>query len=621
LIVASVDWHGATAGTSAEAMLGRPAAWRARRAKSILRDGAAAVGALDFDDDSGAQGAATAGDLLVAVDGRLDEVASLTSLLGVRVGSGDAELVLAAYRRWGSSFPSYLQGDFAIVLWDRQRRRLIATRDPLGVRPLFFALGNGRCFVASDVEPILASGHVSSAADDAVVVNYLRWTFADPQRTFFRDIRRVRPGHTFVATEAGVLEEDHRTLPTKLLGFADREECWSEYRRLFFQAVRRRLPSGATAVVHVSGGVDSTCIAEVTDAILQESSPSFAPVTAAAAIHPGLPCDESSYIRDVAESVHFEVETWDGTQADPDELERTPVSFPGGRYIMTGGTEGDLEIARRIGARVVLSGNGGDQLGISDGTIEDAIIEGRWRDALALVWGAPGSPGSRARRALSVAKALSPEWLRNLHRSRKSPERLAEWLTPWAASVPADAPAANDRMSDHRTHAQRRRWKGLTDPRAVLVTEYIQQYGVRAGLDMRFPFLDWDLARLVLAIPSRFLPPPWPQERLQREALGHRFPPRIQQRRTKADFSSAMARRVNVQLPKVRELFHSSDWRMGRYVERASALKCLTSFERASTPPFHLTWAVWACASIEAWLRASSGYTSSAGRPTDGGRN
>lgn len=72
-------------------------------------------------------------------DGRIDNRDELKSVLAADRTNGrvetDAELVLAAYRKWGEECPQHLLGDFAFAIWDEPRKRLFCARDHLGVRP------------------------------------------------------------------------------------------------------------------------------------------------------------------------------------------------------------------------------------------------------------------------------------------------------------------------------------------------------------------------------------------------------------------------------------------------------------------------------------------------------
>ena len=70
---------------------------------------------------------------------RLDRRSTLRERLGAASGASDADLLIGAYERWGADFLRQVRGDYCFVLVDSPRRRLIAARDQLGVRALFYA--------------------------------------------------------------------------------------------------------------------------------------------------------------------------------------------------------------------------------------------------------------------------------------------------------------------------------------------------------------------------------------------------------------------------------------------------------------------------------------------------
>jgi asparagine synthase (glutamine-hydrolysing) len=549
-------------------------------------------------------------DVFAVVDGRFDNGPALKSSLELPRDCSDSEILVAAYQKWGTDFLDKILGEFALIVWDSRARRLVVAVDRLGVRPLHYSIRPWGILLASDPEQLLASGCVSPTPDDTSVIDYLTWSFSSRGSSFFREIQRVRAGHTHVVTATATRAFDYRSPQVGLTRFSDKQECWREFRRVFFQSVRRRIDSTDGVVLQLSGGVDSTSIACAANAlVIAEPSLCRTPV-AAGALHPGLACDEGPFIRAVAESIRIPVETWDGTEADARELADVPVAAPGGRHFLTGGTRGDVDLARRIGARVVLSGSGGDQLGSPDGALADAIVEGRWSDSLRFVRDAPQLDASKKlRMVLRTAKAMAPPFLQRLHRPRSSDARHAEWLSAWArASLRAPRPVEATKFK-WETHLQQGRWDALTHPRQGWSLTYLAQLALRNGVEVRLPFMDWDLVLFVLGVQPSFWPPPWPGERLHREALAELLPLKIRQRRSKAEFSSALANRVRRQRAFIREIFHSREWIAERYVSQRAAQAALMSFEDDENPSFAKTWAVWAPAALQAWLLVISRYT------------
>ena len=94
-----------------------------------------------------------ASDMTITADARIDNRDELMREFGLAAGAaapmGDGELILKAYRRWGTAAPLKLIGDFAFAIWDGTRQRLFAARDALGVKPLYYHHQPDRLFVRS----------------------------------------------------------------------------------------------------------------------------------------------------------------------------------------------------------------------------------------------------------------------------------------------------------------------------------------------------------------------------------------------------------------------------------------------------------------------------------------
>ena len=553
------------------------------------------------------------GSVHVVIDGRLDYLDELRRSLGLTALAPPAGVVAAGFRRWGDGVLGRLHGEFAALIWDGSTGTLVAARDPLGIRPLYYGAQGACLALGSDPEQLLASRLISGELDDDSVVDHLMWTFTDAERSFFRNIRRVPGGHFLVAnTDGFAIREYHRPISSEV-SFGAPEECRAEFLRLFSQSVRRRISSSAPVVAHLSGGLDSTAIVSVADRILADAPELCPGFVAAAAVYPGLVCDEQRFVRAVERHVRVPVETWDGTDTPRDELDDVFLSAPIGRFTYIGGTQGDTDIARAKGGSVVLSGVGGDQVGVPDGAFEDAIATMRWGDARAMLRKMSGSATEIAMRTVSrLARAAAPgwSWLRTANALvQHVREERPRWMTGWARSHFQGGARRRRSHGALRSQVQRLRWSNLTSPRFSLVVEYIQQHALRNGMEVRFPFRDAQLISFILSIPSSYWPPPGPGERIHREALGDVLPPEIARRRGKANFTSALANRVRRQLPRITELFNSSAWAAERYVDQKGALSVLAEFQRLPDPSFDATYAVWGIATLEAWLRAVSIYS------------
>src|SRR5664279_3722444 len=93
------------------------------------------------------------GQYVLVADLRLDNREELAAALQIpdamARGMCDAAILLAAFERWEEACVDHLIGDYAFALWDKNRRRLLLARDPLGTQPLHYHRGNGFVAVAS----------------------------------------------------------------------------------------------------------------------------------------------------------------------------------------------------------------------------------------------------------------------------------------------------------------------------------------------------------------------------------------------------------------------------------------------------------------------------------------
>lgn len=121
--------------------------------------------------------------------------------------ASDSEVTLHLYEERGLAFVRALQGEFALVLWDARRRRLVAARDRFGVKPLCYAITGGAgaktLLLASEVKALLAMG-LPAAWDSQALHQALSLQYLLPQQTLFRGAQQLPPGHLLVVEDGQV---------------------------------------------------------------------------------------------------------------------------------------------------------------------------------------------------------------------------------------------------------------------------------------------------------------------------------------------------------------------------------------------------------------------------------
>jgi len=169
----------------------------------------------------------------------------------------DTEVIVHLYEEHGLRFLEHLNGEFAIVIYDDRKKQLVAARDRLGVKPLFFSVSGNELLVASEAKSVLALDRVSRAisADYLVGTHLGAFPYGG---SAFAGIQSVKPGHYVVAKAGSVGEQ----VPYWQPRFETREnlsfdEANREVRRLFVAGVRRRLVADVPVGAYLSGGLDS----------------------------------------------------------------------------------------------------------------------------------------------------------------------------------------------------------------------------------------------------------------------------------------------------------------------------------------------------------------------------
>jgi asparagine synthase (glutamine-hydrolysing) len=197
------------------------------------------------------------------LDGRQELIEKLTQHSDeISPSRCDEELVLRFVKRFGVDALPELDGDFSFVLWNSRERKLLGFRDLTGARPFFYSHKNGQLAFSNSLQALLAAGTFKlHNYDPEFIANFLLGEpHYNPERTIYAEVRRLAVGHRLEFSNAGVSTRPIAAYPIEepLLRVPD-SEVLEEFRRLFAQAVRDRLPESETAIL-LSGGLDSTSV-------------------------------------------------------------------------------------------------------------------------------------------------------------------------------------------------------------------------------------------------------------------------------------------------------------------------------------------------------------------------
>ncbi|MFC9795415.1 N-acetylglutaminylglutamine amidotransferase [Streptomyces sp. NPDC127584] len=181
------------------------------------------------------------------------------------VTTSDTEVVIKAYRQWGTRFVEHFVGMFAVALVEQETGRLVLARDRLGIKPLYLDERPGRLRFASTLPALLAGGGVDTSLDTVALHQYLSWhaTVAAP-RTVLTGVRKLPPATVRVVVPDGTSRDHRYWQPSYTRRAAHAGMGPDDWRDAVLAALRtavhRRTVADVPVGVLLSGGLDSSLI-------------------------------------------------------------------------------------------------------------------------------------------------------------------------------------------------------------------------------------------------------------------------------------------------------------------------------------------------------------------------
>lgn len=380
----------------------------------------------------------------------------------------DCELPLHLYRRHGLDFTRFLRGMYAIALHDPGAGRLVLARDPFGIKPLYYAETPRLFAFASEPQALIAAGIVPPALARPARNELLQMQFTTGRQTIFAGINRVLPGETVVVSRGRIVERRRRSaLPEGGPIALDEEEALARLDAVLLDSVRIHQRSDVPFGMFLSGGIDSTAVL-VTMARLAER-----PVRAfTVGFGDASSTDERPAARAAAQAVGAEHTEIDFDEADFWRLlpkVAQSVDDPAADYAMLP-TYKLAEAAHDAGLKVILSGEGGDELFAG---------YGRYRSVMRPWW--IGGRGARTRGVLDGFGLLR--------------EEIAGWRDGITAAEARNA-------APERSRLQIAQAVDCSDwlPNDLLVK--LDRCLMAHGAEGRTPFLDPEVAAFAFRLPD-----------------------------------------------------------------------------------------------------------------------
>lgn len=278
----------------------------------------------------------------------------LESLGEVFVSQSDGEVAHRLLRREGPASLARIEGMFALALWNDDDRTLLLARDRIGIKPLYYVSLPGGFAFASEPKALLQLPDLAARLDPDALSDFLSYGYVPFDRSIFSGIRKLPPAHRLVydASTGRVALERYWSLEPRAV-----EDDVEELRSRLDRAVTSHLVSDVPVGAFLSGGLDSTTVVSRAAAKSETPFPTFTVAYGDGNL------DDIRYARIAAETfgtAHRE-ELLDIGDL-PSTLERAAEIYDEPLYDSTALAVLELSRLSRESVKVVLTGDGGDEI-------------------------------------------------------------------------------------------------------------------------------------------------------------------------------------------------------------------------------------------------------------------
>jgi asparagine synthase (glutamine-hydrolysing) len=454
--------------------------------------------------------------------------------------NADTEVIVHLYEEYGEDFVAKLNGMFAIALWDMKAKKLVLTRDRLGIKPLHYAWQDGRLYFGSEIKSLLRAG-VSREIDLESLSRFFTFEYIPAPDSIFASIKKLLPGHLLTVKDGKTEIRRYWDVHYAESEFKARPEAEyaEEIATRLRESVRMRLLSDVPLGVFLSGGIDSSTVtalmSETAGGRIKTFSIGFKEKT----------FDELDYARMVAErfgTAHTEFVV-DSTQVAglvPTLMEYLDEPLADASIVPTYVIS---KLARQY-VTVALAGDGGDELFGGYDTYKAFKIARAYRKIPGFL--RKGLVGPAVRKLPASEKRLSFEFkAKKFVAGAEYPFEIANTLW-WGAYSPAQkerlfAPGLRAHLSadPFAPIAAQSAFTKAADPLDRLAYLDLKLYlqddllvkvdrmSMANSLEIRVPFLDYTFVEFAATVPSRLKLKGMASKYILKKAMESRLPKEI----------------------------------------------------------------------------------------------
>lgn len=450
----------------------------------------------------------------------------------------DTEVILQAWRQWGTDMLPRFNGMWALAIRDNRNGDVFLARDRFGIKPLLYTQANGRFAFASELRALRALPWLDRSVDTEVARRMLFDAFSIEagERSLLRSVRRLPAGHHATVKGGRITVQrwwyTNQNLPDVSTNAAVQAERFKE---LFLDAIRLRLRSDVSVGTCLSGGFDSSAITGAMAHVAAAAHPHLREAKdwrhAFIASFPGQSNDETPQALEAASfagvTPHVLTLNDDDALAQIDtvleDLDDVYISLPTAPWLI-------YRELRRAHTVVSLDGHGADEL-MGAYRQEGQSLGFHLRNAVA--WATNQSQGLGLAADAAKATMLTMRGQNHLRGYRLH--------APPSPGTPFDS----DELPSEWGAVNRRLYRMFHATVLPTILRNFDRMSMAHGIEVRMPFMDWRLVTYVMALPDQAKSAQGMSKFVARQAMAGLMPDSIRLARRKVGFNSPMPEWLN----------------------------------------------------------------------------
>lgn len=447
----------------------------------------------------------------------------------------DTEVILAAWQKWGPECVHRFNGMFAFAIWNKALKEAFIFRDRLGIKPLYYYQKEQALLFSSEVRGLLSSKLVPRKLNRAALTDYLRYQAVHAPLTMVEGVQMLLPGH-YLRIKHGEVTVATYWSPeqnySKQAAGKSYKEVKQDVHDLLQKAVARRLVADVPFGAFLSGGIDSSAIVGLMSQVASQKVRTFSVSFEEEAF------SEARYAAAIAKKFstdHTEIKLKPDDFLDLIPSALQAMDHPSGdgpnTYVVS-------KVTKEAGITMALSGLGGDELFAGYDVFKrmSTLNRHQWLAAAPLALRRMAGHSLNALKpsaaSVKIKHLLSlPSW------SSSDTYPITRQVLPdsYLSELTGNSQLHANRVQQvlEESHAMQlgERLPLLSQVSVAEMSTYMQntllrdtdQMSMAHALEVRVPFLDYELVEYVLGIPDSYKYPSSPKKLLT-DALGDLLP-------------------------------------------------------------------------------------------------